>query len=199
MDAFAPKNGYTKDMKILYRSNVIVRSLVLWLAFMIVQWSVFGVGCLTHSEAWVDVPTIARATGWDVFFYIISRNLILIILIIIGNLFVRFGPLTPGLVTLAYQAVAIGWTAGTNRFAEPFPSVAAANAAFLRIGLWETTAYVLTCAVTLTKSLNIADTFPPQTWAETRTLKTLDLSPTEIIVTTLGGLCLVGAALVEAF
>jgi hypothetical protein len=82
---------------------------------------------------------------------------------------------------------------------EPFPRVAAANAAFLRIGLWETTAYVLTCAATLTKSLNIADTFPPQTWAETRTLKTLDFNTMEIIVATFGLLCLVGAALVESF
>jgi hypothetical protein len=186
-------------MKILYRSNVIVRSLVLWLAFMIVQWCVFGVGLLTHPEAWMDVPAVARATGWDVFFYIISRNLILMIFIVIGNLFARFGPLTPGLVILAYQAVSIGWTAGTNGFAEPFSSVAAANAAFLRIGLWETTSYVLTCAVTLTKSLNIADTFPPQTWAETRMLKALDFNAMEIIVTTLGVFCLVGAALVEAF
>ncbi len=186
-------------MKILYRSNVIIRSLVLWLAFMIVQWGVFGVGLLTHPEAWVDVPAVARETGWNVFFTIVSRNLILIGLIVIGNLFARFGPLTSGLVILAYQAIAIGWTAGTNGFAEPFPSVVAANAAFLRIGLWETTAYVLTCAATLTKSLNIADTFPPQTWAETRTLKTLDFNTMEIIVAAFGLLCLVGAALVEAF
>ena len=56
----------------------------------------------------------------------------------------------------------IGWLAGANGFEVPFINVTAANMQYLRIGLWETTAYSLVCGVTLTKSLLISETFPPK-------------------------------------
>lgn len=183
----------------LFRQHVLVRSAVLWLVFMAVLWTVFAVGVATHPDAWTDVTAPVVDTGWDVLLYIVGMNTVLLLLIALGNLFVRFGPVTPGLLVLAWQAIAIGWTAGTNSFVEPFSSVAQANAAFLRIGLWETTAYVLICAVTLDKSLHVADSFPAKQWTEVRRLRDLRFSRTEIVVVLVSLSCLLGAALIEAF
>jgi len=186
-------------MKRLLTMNVVARSLALWAAFMLVMGLVFALGWATHRDAWntgVDVP---RETGWPVLWFILGHNLLLIALIVAGNLFVRFGGVTPGLLVLAWQAVAIGWTAGTNGFMEPFPTVRAANEAFLRIGLWETTAYALICAVTLTQSLYVADTFPAKAWAETRRIRDLRFSSADILVAGTGLLSLLFAAVSEAF
>lgn len=186
-------------MKRLFTINVVARSIILWLLFMLVMWSVFALGWFTHQQAWNTGVEVQRETGWQVFWFILWHNLLLIALIVVGNLFVRFGSITPGLLILAYQAVAIGWTAGTNNFMEPFPTVGTANEAFLRIGLWETTAYVLLCAVTLTKSLYIADTFPAKEWIETRRLRDLRFSFADILLIGFGFLSLMSAAVFEAF
>lgn len=71
----------------------------------------------------------------------------------------RFNTIIPGLLTLVLQAVTIGWLAGANGFEVPFSSITAANMQYLKIGLWETTAYALVCSVTLLKSLLIAVRF----------------------------------------
>lgn len=186
-------------MQKLTTMNVIPRSLILWLAFMLVLWSVFALGWITHPQAWNAGVDVQRETGWPVFWFILGHNLLLLFLIAAGNIFVRFGSFTPGLAILIYQAIVIGWTAGTNNFMEPFPTVAAANAAFLRIGLWETTAYVLICAATLSKSLLVADTFPAKTWAETRKIKDIQFTWTEFLVMGVGFLSLLCAAVSEAF
>lgn len=186
-------------MNTLFKQNVIKRSVIIWLAFMSVLWIVFAIGVLTHPQAWANVPIGEVQTGWNVFFYIIGMNGIILLLIIVGNLFVRLGPITPGLVILAWNAVNIGWTAGTNGFSEPFSSVALANAAFVRIGLWETTAYVLICAVTLNKSLHISDSFPARQWIETRKLRDLRFTSTEIVVAVASIVSLLGAGIIEAF
>jgi hypothetical protein len=162
-------------------------------------WIVFAIGVLTHPHAWVNVPIVKVQTGWDVFFYIIGMNGIILLLITVGNLFVRFGAITPGLVILAWNAVNIGWTAGTNGFAEPFSSVALANAAFVRIGLWETTAYVLICAVTLNKSLHISDSFPAKQWTEIRKLRDLRFTSSEAVLAVVSIASVLGAGIVEAF
>jgi hypothetical protein len=95
--------------------------------------------------------------------------------------------------------VIIGWTAGTNGFLEPFATVGAANAAFLRIGLWETTAYVLICGVTLNKSLLVADTFPARKWTKTTGWKEISFTRSEILISIATILSLLGAAYTEAF
>jgi hypothetical protein len=186
-------------LKNLFDMQPLPRTVVLWLAFMALMWLVFGVGLLTHPGAYTQIPAMERAAGWPVVGFILGNNGVLLLLIIVGNLFVRFGNFTPGLLILAYEAVVIGWTAGTNGFMEPFPSVAAANAAFLRIGLWETTAYVLLCAVSLPKSLNEAATFPAKQWSRTRKLQDIRFSPSELAIAALGVCSLLGAAFVEAF
>lgn len=186
-------------MNRLFKKNAITRSILIWLAFMTVLWIVFAIGVLTHPTAWVNIPPVEVQTGWNIFFFILGMNGIILFLITIGNLFVRFGVITPGLIILAWNAVNIGWTAGTNGFTEPFASVALANAAFVRIGLWETTAYVLICAVTLDKSLYIADTFPAKKWTEIRKLKDLHFSKTEIVIIVASIASLLGAGIIEAF
>jgi hypothetical protein len=105
---------------------------------------------------------------------------------------------TPGLLILIIQGATIGWVAGTNGFEVPFASLAAANMQYLRIGLWETSAYAIICALTLTKSLLVANSFPAKEWAEKHTLRSLRFSSTEKALGVLALLFLVGAALVEA-
>jgi hypothetical protein len=183
----------------LYESPVPSRTLIVWLAFMAMLWAAFAAGLVTHPDAWANVPPVERETGWSVFQFILRNNFLIAALILAGNIFVRFGTFTPGLVVLGIQAVLIGWTAGTNGFLEPFPSLAAANEAFLRIGLWETTAYALLCSVTIDKSLLIADTFPATKWTESRTWKEIRFTTTEIVVSVLAVLSLLCAAYVEAF
>lgn len=188
-----------RTMKALLGGNALSRFAWLWLLFMAITWTVFGVGMLTHSQAWQGVPAIERQVGWPVLGMILGHNLLLLALIAGGNLFVRFGSVTPGLIILIYQAIVIGWTAGTNSFAEPFTSVAAANAAFLRVGLWETTAYVLICAATLPKSLYVADTFPARQWTEVRSVRSLAPTLAEALMAGSAVACVLGAAWVEAF
>lgn len=183
----------------LFLMNVALRSVILWLVFMLILWTVFALGWATHPQAWNSAASFYSETGWQVFWFILGHNLPLLLLIVAGNLFVRFGSFTPGLVILFYQAVAIGWVAGTNSFTEPFPTVAAANTAFLHIGLWETTAYVLICAVTLPKSLYIADTFPAKEWTAIGRIKDLRFNLTESLIGSAGILCLIVAAISEAF
>lgn len=186
-------------IKSLYSQGVVKRTVVIWLVCMALQWAVFGIGLWTHPEAWQGVAPAAGQTGWRFLLFILGSNGFIVLLIAGGNVFVRFGNMALGLAILLLKAVQIGWIAGTNAFSPPFASVAAANAAFLRIGLWETSAYAVACAVTLTKSLLIADSFPAKRWAETRHLKDLSFTTAEKVIGLAGILSLIAAAVVEAF
>jgi hypothetical protein len=157
------------------------------------------VGVITHPEAWAGVSAREAVGGWSLLGTALLHNTFILLLIGLGNLFVRFGWFTPGLLILIIQALTIGWTAGTNAFAQPFPSVAAANAAFLRIGLWETGAYAVVCAVTLTKSRLIANAFPATEWEEQLSLRDLTFTHSELGLLVIGGVMLIGAALLEAW
>ena len=183
----------------LFEKGVLSRIFILWLVSMSVMWAVFAVGAYTHQDAWVNVQPVEPQTGWNVFWFILRNNFLIVGLIILGNLFVRFGAVTPGLLILAIQVVTIGWTAGTNSFIEPFPSIEAANAAFVQIGLWEITAYISICAITLNKSLFVADTFPAKRWTKTTPLKDVTFTRTEVVASILSVFALVFAAYIEAF
>ena len=185
--------------KDLLDRGVLSRIIILWVVSMVILWSVFAIGIVTHPQAWTDVQPVETQAGWNVFSFILSYILILLTLITLGNLFVRFGTVTPGLLILGIQIVTIGWTAGTNGFREPFPSVESANVAFLRIGLWEITAYISICAITLGKSLLVADTFPAEKWTKITRLKDLTFTRTEVIASILSVLALLSAAFIEAF
>jgi hypothetical protein len=179
------------------------RAVVVWLLFQAVLWLTFGLGYLTNPGAWVDAPSVppsdAAVGGWlSTFLFIVVSNTLVTLIIVVGNVFVRFGWLTPGLLALLLQGVTIGWLAGTNGFEVPFASVAEANIQFLRVGLWETTAYALACAVTLPKSLFVSKTFPAKEWAEVHKLRDISFSSTEKALGLLTLVALLGAALVEA-
>jgi hypothetical protein len=175
------------------------RTLIVWGVFMAVQWVVFLVGFLTHRSAWVDVQLSVPDTGVRSSLLILGNNLLVVSLIVAGNLFARFGNLSLGGLILLIQGVTIGWTAGTNGFYFPFASVAEANINYLKIGLWEVSAYAIICAVTISKSLNIADTFPAKKWSVTRKLSDLRWSAQERALLAVGFSFLVIAALVEGF
>ncbi len=100
---------------------------------------------------------------------------------------------------LLIQGVMIWWLGGSNGFEVPFVNIAAANMQYLKIGLWETTAYALVCAVTLNKSLHISDTFPAKKWSQTRKFQDIKLNHTEIIIIVLGSIALLCAAIAETF
>jgi hypothetical protein len=183
----------------LLQQNALVRSTLIWIATMIVLQSVFYLAVWVHPEAWQEVATTELERGWPLLALALLHNSLIMVAIGGGNLFVRFGSITPGLIVLVIQAVTIGWVAGTNSFAAPFPSVAAANAAFLRVGLWETSAYAIMCAVTLPKSLLISATFPAREWMDRRTLNEVGFTLLEGALIALSVLMLVGAAIMEAF
>ena len=142
-------------------------------------------------------PSRSSCPGIGLFGFIVGMNSLVMLLIAGGNVFARFGWVTPGLVVLVVQGLQIGWLAGSNGFEAPFPTVEAANLAFLRVGLWETTAYALVCGVTLTKSLNVSATFPPRAWTETRGLSQLRLDSAEALLAAIALALLLGAALSE--
>lgn len=182
--------------------DVIRRAIIVWVVFQALVWIVFGVGYLSNPDAWTSDspidPSTAAVGGWlTTFLYIICFNSIIILAIVIGNVFVRFGLVTPGLLILLWQGIQIGWIAGTNAFEVPFASLAASNIQYLKVGLWETSAYILACAITLPKSLLIAKTFPATQWDETKQLKDIRFSAPEKVLCFLALVCLVGAAMVE--
>ncbi len=188
----------------IYHMGALKRSVVIWIGFQVALWLIFGISYIINREAWINVTEVDSASAavggwWTTLLFIIVNNFIICMLITAGNLFVRFNVITPGLLILALQAVMIGWMAGSNGFEVPFTSVAAANIQYIKIGLWETTAYALACAVSLPKSLLIAETFPAKEWALKRKLREVKLSAAETVVVLLGGLALVGAAIIETF
>jgi hypothetical protein len=183
----------------LLQQPALLRTAIIWAGMLIVMFVTFGVGVATHPEAWVGVPAGETLGGWPLLWTALFHNTLILLLIGVGNLFVRFGWFTPGLLILIIQALTIGWTAGTNAFANPFPSVAAANAAFLRIGLWETGAYAVVCAVTLTKSRLIANAFPATAWEEQRSLRDLTFTRSERWLLGTSVVMVVGAAVAEAW
>ncbi len=187
----------------LYEAGVVKRTIVVWIAFQAILWILFGITYFANPDSWRGIYEASHAVPSSdsllrTFLSIIGNNLILFLLIALGNIFVRFGPFTPGLLILALQGVMIGRVAGANSFEFPFATVWDANIRYLKVGLWETTAYALICAVTLTKSLNIADTFPAKQWTETRKLKDIDFSVAEKIVVLISALMLITAAYIGA-
>ena len=100
--------------------------------FQIVLWITFGIAYYFNLDAWNKGADIIHTVSTEdslfkTFFIIIVNNLILFFLIALGNIFVRFGIVTPGILILLFQGIMIGWTAGTNSFEYPFPSVLEAN------------------------------------------------------------------------
>ena len=195
--------GVVCEMEYLYKVSPARRTLLIWVGFQLLLWSVFVVGFLTHGEAWqrvIPVPPGAGAEGGfaATLLYILGRNLMICLLIVAGNILFRFGWFTPGLAILVLQGVNIGWLAGSNGFEVPFATVGAANLQYLRIGLWETTAYAIACAITLNKSLLVARSFPAKTWDEKRTLHEIRLENVEKFIVLLGGATLLVASVIEA-
>jgi uncharacterized membrane protein SpoIIM required for sporulation len=186
-------------LKRIYNMNPVTRTLVVWCLFMAIQWAVFLVGFLTHRSAWMNVQVLTPDTGVRSSLLIIANNLVVVGLIVLGNLFARFGSLSIGGIVLLIQGVVIGWTAGTNGFQYPFATVAEANLNYLKIGLWEVSAYAIICAVTMTKSLNIAETFPPKKWSTTRKVSDIVWDRQEKSLLLVGLAFLVIAAFVEGF
>lgn len=211
MKYFASKAGVNGNMqtgiafkaKSLFKMGAFKRVIITWIIFQGVLWLVFGIIYYLNLDAWNMAPEsvhgISNSDGcFRIFLGIIANNLILFLLIVIGNMFVRFGAVTPGLVILLIQGIMIGYVAGTNSFEIPFNSVVEANLQYLRVGLWETTAYALICGVTMTKSLYIADSFPAKQWTRVRTLRDIKFSITEKIFALISVLLLVIAAYIEA-
>jgi hypothetical protein len=187
----------------LYQTDATKRTIVICILFQMLLWIVFGISYLLNSDAWINVREVeqgAAAVGGSLttFIYIIIMNSIVCSLIAAGNIFVRFGKVTVGALVLIIQAISIGWLAGSNAFEVPFVTMSAANIRFLSIGLFETLAYSITGAVTLTKSLYIADTFPAKKWVETKKIKDIRLSKSEFVILLIGLTCLIIAAFNEA-
>lgn len=188
----------------IYKMGSIVRSIAIWIGFQMVMWAVFLLSFIINKESWFNVITVepsSAAVGgwWTTILFVTASNLFICLLIIGGNIFVRFSMFTPGLAILFLQAISIGWLAGSNGFEIPFTNTASANIQFLKVGLWETTAYSLVCAVTLPKSLYISETFPAKVWAMKHKLKDLNFNNSEIALLVLSGIALISASIIETF
>lgn len=186
----------------IFSADVYKRSIILLFVFQFVLWASFGISYLFNQEEWLDVilvePVSAAAGAWySTLLYILFMNSIICFFIIAGNIFVRFGSVTPGLVILLIQAVSIGCLAGRNGFEIPFMSVKEANLQFLKIGFWETTAYVLACSITLPKSLYISNKFPAKEWDTVRKLKEIKFSKEEKLIAVICVILLLVAAIIE--
>lgn len=194
----------SSNVKSIYKMDVFKRSFIIWLTFQAILFLTFGIAFYFNPDAWNTVSeaayTIASLNNsiFRSFLAIVGNNLILFSLIIIGNVFVRFGVITPGLLILLIQGIIIGYVAGSNSFEFPFASVAEANFQYLKVGLWETTAYALICAVTMTKTLHIADSFPAKQWTAVRKLREINFSIAERIIVLISVLLLITAGYIEA-
>jgi hypothetical protein len=92
----------------------------------------------------------------------------------------------------------IGRIAGLNSFEHPMAGVGEGLLQFLRVGLWEITAYVIVAGVALTKARWIADRFGAATWRERRTWADLDWPRSELWLLDLAAALILGSGLVEA-
>jgi hypothetical protein len=188
----------------IYEMGAVKRSVIIWVAFQAALWLVFGVSYLFSPDSWSISDGIRQgppvgASVLQTFLTIVGMNSVLFLLITVANLFVRFGQITLGPVILLIQAVMIGHVAGTNAFEYPFASVLEANIQYLKVGFWETTAYALICAVTMTKSLYIADSFPAKKWVEVKALRDLRFTAVEKALVAASALLLVAAGFIEAY
>lgn len=193
----------SNNNKGLFGMGVLKRGIIIWAGFQVILWLSFGISYFLNLDAWRNIFETGRSASGTggflgIFLTIVGTNLILFIAIIIGNMFVRFGSTTPSLVILLIQGITIGYVAGSNAFEFPFASVMEANLQYLKVGLWETTAYSLICAVTMTKSLYISDTFPAKKWTEVRKLRDIHFSKGEKIVALISLLLLIIAGCIEA-
>ena len=187
----------------IYKMDVFKRSAIIWVAFQVILWVTFYISYLFNVDSWSNVLEAGHVVSnsgsfLSTLLFIIGNNLIIILIITLGNMFVRFGVIIPGLLVLLIQGIVIGSVAGSNTFEFPFVSVLEANIQYLKVGLWETTAYALICGVTLTKSLNIARTFPEKEWSEVRKLKDINFTTAEKSLAVISILVLIMSAFIEA-
>ena len=105
----------------LYKVGAVKRTIIIWFLLQGVLWAFFAdIGNLAKPSAWDNVqrwprqaqrlaelqPTIAGTS--------LQRNAVVMLFIGGGNLFVRFGSVTPRPAGAPRAGGAIGWLAGTN-------------------------------------------------------------------------------------
>jgi len=129
---------------------------------------------------------------------------ILIINTVIGGIifcscnFIKLKDLPLGYVAVWCQIFIYGLVKGTNSFEYPYPSLQASFIGFLRTGLWEFTAYILTVCSTANIALYRQDSWFSSNLTKVRDLKDVKLCRNEIIAYFTGILILVASALTES-
>ena len=147
----------------LYQVGAVKRTIIIWLLLQAVLWVFFVIGYLARPGAWQDVPAIAPASAAvggvaSTLGYIVFRNAIVLLLIGAGNILVRFGSVTPGLLVLLVQGATIGWVERMAlRF--PFQACSCQPAVFTHRPM-ETSAYAV-LRTDSTKSLLLPTVFLP--------------------------------------
>lgn len=183
-----------------YEQTVGVRLAVLWVVMLALTFGSFGVHLWLgdgygEAAAATTAPEVPSLLGLLALIW--SINLANAAVIGLASTLFRFGPFNVGTLYLAVQLVMIGRIAGLNTFAYPMASVSDGLLQFIRVGLWEVTAYVIVAAVTITKARWIADRLGASEWRQRRTWRELDWSGTErsLLVAAVG--LILGAGLVE--
>lgn len=185
----------------LFERGVGVRVVVLWLMALGVMFASFGLH-LWLGSGYDEVAAPSAAPGsarlLPLLLTIWGINVANALVIGVTSTLFRFGPINVGALYLTVQVVMIGRIAGLNGFEHPMASVGEGLVQFVRVGLWEVTAYVIVAGVTLTKARWIADRLGAKTWREQRTWAELDWSRTERWMLAVAAVLILGSGFVEA-
>ena len=181
--------------------GAVKRSVVVLLGFQVLRWLVFGISYMLNRGSWVEVAAVEASTaavgGWWSTFFFILLSILFICVLCRGNILVRFGSITPGLLVLpsARLSLLAGWRG--PKVLSTISQCGRSEPAVLEDRALGDISLCPDCAVTLPKSLLVADTFPAKQWSETRRLRDIALSPAETGIVVLGCLMLIAAALIE--
>lgn len=143
---------YFSKLSKIYRTDLLKRIIILWIIYQLFIWVIFSIGYITHPQNWLLISQELLVTHPVSFQEIVYKNLLIILLIVIGNLTVRFSFITPGLILLTLKCLVIAWTIGTNSGAILYIDFLSASYQYFITWVWEPTAYVIACAITLPKS-----------------------------------------------
>lgn len=185
----------------LFERGVGVRVVVLWLVTLTIMFVSFGLHLWLgngYEQVAAVPPERASTRLLPLLLTIWGINLANALVIGFTSTLFRFGPVNVGTLYLTVQVVMIGRIAGLNRFEYPMANVGEGLLQFLRVGLWEVTAYAIVAGVTLTKARWIADRPGASTWRERRTWAELDWGRTEWTMLAVATVLLLGSGVVEA-
>lgn len=187
----------------IYKLKLKKRCIVMWIVFQVLLWGIFFIAFFLNKDKWENIninkieQEISIGMCVSSFVRILIMNILIYTIIAAGNLIARINIFTPGTVILLIHAIGLGWLAGINGFSVEFDSLLSANIQFLKVDLWEYTAYILVCCVTMTKSVYILEDYKMRKFEKTSSLKEIKFTKIETKVLAISFAILVTSAIIE--